>query len=282
MRRAWHAPCVRGAPTPHGLALVVVTGCSSNDAQEDVVSSSDEELSVPQGDPFLSFSQMPLDAKAIALTFDDGPDSEGHTLAILDTLKSEGIHATFFVNTHNTCDIETSPKAKLALKRIVAEGHTLGNHSVHHADFSNPRTNVPAELLGVEHEVKALVPSAPRITLVRAPYGNPYFGPQSRLDYVAPIVAHHGVHVGWNIDTNDWKCADPGGGGEPCVLHNLETQLADGLHGIVLMHCIYATSASALPHVISALRARHMHFVGVEDLVVRKYGKPSAELVLGR
>jgi hypothetical protein len=54
------------------------------------------------GGPQIDFSSQPAnDHKAIALTFDDGPDNDGISTGIVDILNSRGIPATFFVNTNN-------------------------------------------------------------------------------------------------------------------------------------------------------------------------------------
>jgi peptidoglycan/xylan/chitin deacetylase (PgdA/CDA1 family) len=62
-------------------------------------------------------------AKAIALTIDDGPDA-ATTPEILRVLKRNGAHATFFIITSRV------PGNEELLRRIVAEGHELGNHLV--------------------------------------------------------------------------------------------------------------------------------------------------------
>lgn len=60
-------------------------------------------------------------AKAIALTIDDGPDA-ATTPEILSVLERNGAHATFFIITSRV------PGNEELLRRIVAEGHELGNH----------------------------------------------------------------------------------------------------------------------------------------------------------
>ena len=67
--------------------------------------------------------------KTIYLTFDAGYEN-GYTPAILDALKKHNAKATFFVVGHY---IETSPEL---VRRMVAEGHTVGNHTCHHPDMS--------------------------------------------------------------------------------------------------------------------------------------------------
>ena len=71
----------------------------------------------------------PTDEKVIYLTFDAGYEN-GNTPAILDALKKHDVSATFFVVGNY---LETSPEL---VKQMVAEGHTVGNHTYHHYDMS--------------------------------------------------------------------------------------------------------------------------------------------------
>ena len=67
--------------------------------------------------------------KVIYLTFDAGYEN-GNTAPILDALKKHHAPATFFVVGHF---LETAPEL---VNRMVAEGHTVGNHTYHHPDMS--------------------------------------------------------------------------------------------------------------------------------------------------
>lgn len=67
-------------------------------------------------------------SRALHLTFDDGPHPE-HTGALLDLLAEHGARATFFVIGQHA---ERHPEL---MRRIVAEGHALGNHSWSHPQF---------------------------------------------------------------------------------------------------------------------------------------------------
>ena len=69
------------------------------------------------------------DEKVIYLTFDAGFEN-GNTPAILDALKKHQAPATFFVVGNY---LETAPDL---VKRMVAEGHTVANHTFHHPDMS--------------------------------------------------------------------------------------------------------------------------------------------------
>lgn len=68
--------------------------------------------------------------KVIYLTFDAGYEN-GNMPAILDALKKHNVHATFFVVGNF---IKTCPDL---VKRIVAEGHQVGNHTYNHPNMSN-------------------------------------------------------------------------------------------------------------------------------------------------
>lgn len=71
----------------------------------------------------------PINEKVIYLTFDCGYEN-GNTEAILDALKKHNVSATFFVVGHY---VESAPDM---IKRMVNEGHTVGNHTYHHPDMS--------------------------------------------------------------------------------------------------------------------------------------------------
>lgn len=69
------------------------------------------------------------DEKVLYLTFDCGYEN-GNTEAILDALKAHNAPATFFAVGHF---LESAPDL---VKRMVADGHTVGNHTYHHPDMS--------------------------------------------------------------------------------------------------------------------------------------------------
>lgn len=72
---------------------------------------------------------VPTDEKTLYITFDAGFEN-GNTAKILDALKKHNVKATFFLvgNYFNT-----QPEL---VKRMVAEGHTIGNHTYSHPDMS--------------------------------------------------------------------------------------------------------------------------------------------------
>lgn len=85
---------------------------------------SSEELS-----EYNAYYVADTEEKKIYLTFDCGYEN-GNTEAMLDALKKHNAKATFFVVGHY---LESAPDI---VKRMVAEGHTIGNHTYHHPDMS--------------------------------------------------------------------------------------------------------------------------------------------------
>jgi peptidoglycan/xylan/chitin deacetylase (PgdA/CDA1 family) len=227
--------------------------------------------------PQIDFSPTPsyLPAKSIVLTFDDGPDST-NTAKVLDTLKSNGLKATFFINTINFTDVNTDANAQNLVRRIVNEGHTLANHSVHHPDLAGlSAAQIETEIAGVENTV-ANVLGPRRLTLFRAPYGSPFDpnGDTSQLGKVAPVVGRHAVHIGWNITPQDFNCGDA-----TCVFNNVKNELVAGHYGVILLHCVQPQTAAALQNIINYARANGYTFRSVEDAVVGRYGAPSGDLI---
>ncbi len=82
--------------------------------------------------------------KVIYLTFDAGYEN-GNVSKVLDTLKEENVPAAFFILGHL---IEKNPEL---VRRMVEEGHTVGNHTVHHKNMSGASEEVfLAELHALE------------------------------------------------------------------------------------------------------------------------------------
>jgi len=190
------------------------------------------------------------------LTFDDGPSHQ--TEAILDTLKAEGIKATFFV-TGKVNDVET-------LKRIAAEGHTIGLHTMRHdydtlyesvdsylADLNDLYTWVKAET-GIEAEI------------VRIPGGsrNAYNSHISK-EIISELLRRGFVYYDWNVNSGD---NDPG-----VTQATIKDRIKAGMEGkdrlIVLFHDdgVNADTAKVLPDVISIIRDGGFDFQALDNAV---------------
>src|SRR6476619_2769455 len=112
-------------------------------------------------------STLPLRAKELVLTFDDGP-WPGTTPRVLDALKNEFVRATFFLLGRNT-----TAHPQIA-RRALAEGHSIGHHSYSHPLLDRmPMTKAEAEVdRGIAADETALygqVRAAPATPFFRFP-----------------------------------------------------------------------------------------------------------------
>src|SRR6202047_5526552 len=118
----------------------------------------------PTGLKPATYFQANVDGPYIAMTFDDGPSPET-TPRLLDILKQRNIKATFFMIGQNA---ERNPAI---VKRILAEGHEIGNHSWPHPQLSKLSDDrVTAEITKTQAAIKDASGYAP--TLLRPPYGS--------------------------------------------------------------------------------------------------------------
>ena len=106
-----------------------------------------------------SLTGTSLPAKALALTFDDGPSAR--TAELSTYLKSQNIKATFFVNgghlatttLPNPNGITVMPGAAAILAQLVADGHLVANHTVTHRDLVSQVLPTGAAMVGPAHFV---------------------------------------------------------------------------------------------------------------------------------
>ncbi|CAM5316771.1 polysaccharide deacetylase family protein [Streptomyces avidinii] len=162
--------------------------------------------------------ELPAEAAAsggMVLTFDDGPDPR-YTPAILDTLARYGVRAMFFV-----CG-EMATENRDLLRRMVAEGHVIGNHTWTHPLI--PKLSRPAlasEIGRTSEVVLQAIGEAP--LWFRAPYGA-----WNRAAF--EIGSELGMEpLAWTVDTLDWK--EPG---TPTIISRVLGGAAPGV--IVLSH----------------------------------------------
>src|SRR3954467_9517593 len=91
----------------------------------------------------------PVDPRAVAITFDDGPDPV-YTAKILDILAEKGAKATFYVIGRNAL------RYPELLRRMYDEGHDVGNHSFSHENiFQSSDERIELELNAVQRIFEA-------------------------------------------------------------------------------------------------------------------------------
>lgn len=198
----------------------------------------------------------------IALTFDDGPDPRW-TPDILDILKRENVPATFFIIGKNG---QSYPDL---LRRIVNEGHEIGNHTYTHPNLGE----VPGSLTELElNATQRLIESEiGRSTVLFRP---PYFGdaeadkPQEvEPAFLAQQLGY--LMVGVRIDPDDWRLPVTADQIIDRTVHRTEDNNPDTRGQIVLLHDSggdRSATVAALPQLIRELRARGFRFVAVSDL----------------
>jgi peptidoglycan/xylan/chitin deacetylase (PgdA/CDA1 family) len=180
--------------------------------------------------------------KQIALTFDDGPSL--HTPAVLDILKQYKAVATFFLIGNNITGKEA------IVKRMVLEGHSVGNHSFYHG-FSfdwQSAGKMLAEMDACNLAIKNITGSD--TVLFRPPYGvtNPN---------LAKAVRRSGMRsIGWSLRSMDTVAKN-----EEQLLSKITGNLKSG--DIILLHDRCDITVKILPRLIKQLAERGFSFVTV-------------------
>ncbi|MGV9641875.1 polysaccharide deacetylase family protein [Streptomyces sp. NPDC004822] len=149
--------------------------------------------------------------RGVNITIDDGPDPKW-TPQVLDVLRENGVKATF-------CMVGTQAEAYPDLvKKVVAEGHRLCDHSVSHdtAMDKNAQTYQSRQILDAERMITK-ASGGVRPMYYRAPGGA--FTPYSRK-----LAASRGMRpLGWNVDTKDFE--QPGA---DAIVATVQRELANG------------------------------------------------------
>lgn len=182
----------------------------------------------------------------VAITFDDGPDPE-FTTPILDTLRSRQAVASFFVVGKQ---VQRLPQLT---RRIIEEGHEIGNHSWSHADFSAlSDAAIRLELGTTSRVIEAVTGRHP--LLVRPPYiGDARPATEDRLRPMA-VATSMGYRVaGLEVDPKDWNTDDP-----TLIVARTLQALRRGSGRIILLHDAGGdrrSTVAALGPLVDSLRA---------------------------
>ncbi|MFD3417121.1 polysaccharide deacetylase family protein [Streptomyces decoyicus] len=192
-------------------------------------------------------------AKCVALTFDAGPSE--NTPRLLDILKKEKVHATFFMLGENHVD-----KRPAEVKRIDAEGHELANHTWSHQILTDIEPQeAKRELSRLQDAVRKITGKTPR--LMRPPQG--------RTDEeVSKISKDLGLaQVLWSVTAKDYQTNDSA----LITKRVLEQTERDG---IILLHDIYKGTVPAVPGILKELKKRGYTVVTVSQLLSPATAEP--------
>ena len=186
----------------------------------------------------------------VAMTFDDGPHPT-LTPALLDMLKERNIRATFYVIGRNAARYPD------IVKRMVDEGHEIGNHSWSHPFLSKLGSNgMFRELDRTSDAVYKAVQRIP--TTLRPPYG-------ALTDRQAHLIAkdREMPTILWSVDPEDWRRP-----GESVVASRIVTKSRAG--AIILTHDIHAPTVRAMPSALDGLKDRGFEFATVSMILGRR------------
>ena len=196
--------------------------------------------------------------KTCYLTFDDGP-SGPVTESILNTLKEYNVPATFFVVGKNA---EAYPDL---LRRIEAEGHSIGNHSYSH-NYEYMYSGDPAfdsELYRCHNAINSILGKPYNNMLYRFPGGS--FEVYKQF-YIYNIESLGYQHVDWNALTGDSEVENPD---EEYIMNALKESTNNGTKEdiVLLMHDAGAKqiTADTLPKVIEYLKSKNYVFEAVKN-----------------
>jgi peptidoglycan/xylan/chitin deacetylase (PgdA/CDA1 family) len=193
---------------------------------------------------------LPLGDKELVLTFDDGP-WPATTPRVLAALRAECVRATFFLLGRNT---DAAPQL---VRRVLAEGHTIGHHSYSHP-ILNQMTLDKAEAdinRGIGRDELAAYGQ------FRTTPSTPFFrfpGFASSQPLLDRLTQRGIVVFGADVWASDWLPMTP-----EAELQLLMTRIVHAGRGIVLMHDTKAQTAAMLPGLLRELKRRGFRIVHV-------------------
>ncbi len=192
----------------------------------------------------------------VVLSFDDGPDPLW-TPPILDLLKAEDVRAVFFVV--GTQAVEHPD----LVRRILAEGHEIGNHSYSHPDLSQATAQRTVFELNANQRILEDI-SGVSTLLFRPPYHADTY-PASADEFMTLVHAQDlgYLTVSESIDTQDWDAASAA-----AILERVRAHRSEG--HVILLHDgggERSATVEALPQIIRYLRQRGDRIVPLQTLL---------------
>jgi peptidoglycan/xylan/chitin deacetylase (PgdA/CDA1 family) len=183
--------------------------------------------------------------KMLALTFDDGPHP-AFTPQLLDLLGTLKVKATFFVVG------KMAEKSPDLIRRMVAEGHSVGNHTFSHVTL----TKVPYQVAVVEY--RANNDLLQKITGERVRFCRPPGGDYDE-DVIKAATECNLTTVLWTDDPGDYAAP-----GSQILEQRTLSRLSNG--GIVLLHDGGTETLKLLPQLVSYAQKKGYKFVTVDEL----------------
>ena len=211
--------------------------------------------------PYHAYYAQDTNEKIIYLTFDCGYEN-GNTPAILDALKKHQVSATFFtVGTF----LEAEPDL---VKRMIAEGHTLGNHTWHHPDMSAIST-----IDAFSEELSSTADAYRQITGEEMPhYYRPPQGKYSTENLQMAKDLGYSTFF-WSLAYVDWYQDNQPSKEEAFA------KLLGRIHpgAIVLLHNTSSTNATILDELLTRWEEMGYHFGTLQELITQSQPAVSQE-----
>lgn len=181
-------------------------------------------------------------AGTCAITFDDGPGA--HTARLLRILRERRIEATFFVLGSRV------PRYPKTMKRMILDGHELGNHTYSHTNLRHLAPEMQREEILRANEVLAELGVTPRF--FRPPYG--------RYDSsTLMITQQENMRVAfWSVDSRDWQRSSK-------AMAALPSELRSPPSGVFLFHDIHSKTVDAMPAILDTLTSAGCRFVTLSE-----------------
>ena len=188
--------------------------------------------------------------KVVYLTFDSGYEN-GCTEKILDILQKHRVPAAFFLVGHY---MESNPDL---VRRMVSDGHIVGNHTVHHYDMSklSEKATFQAELQGLEDIFRQITgKELPR-------YYRPPQGIYSKENLkMAQELGYKTVF--WSLAYVDWNNDK-----QPTREYAMEKLLPRIHNGaVILLHSTSKTNAEILDELLTTLKSQGYRFESIDKL----------------
>lgn len=185
--------------------------------------------------------------KVVYLTFDEGYEN-GYTPKILDILKENNVKAAFFV---------TGPYIKQhgdLVKRMVEEGHIVGNHTVNHPSMPSLSDEK------VKEEITKLGDMFKELTGKEMHYFRPPKGEYSeRTLYLTKALGYKTVF--WSLALADWQ---PLPGGPEESYNTVMKRIHPG--AVILLHAVSKDDTLALDRIIKDIKAQGYEFKTLDDI----------------
>lgn len=191
--------------------------------------------------------------KVAMLTFDDGPNP-GTTEQILDVLKQYNVRAVFFVTGYGARHTDL-------LRRIAAEGHIIGTHTMTHANLRElSREEQRREIVGVNEMVEAA--TGQKVRYFRPPFG-------AYNEDTLALMEELGLElINWSHGSRDWVGVANGWKDPALVVRDVLAEeppdsQATRLHpgAIILLHDTLPHTAAALPAILEGLAEKGYELV---------------------